>query len=98
VTPEIFIGYKNAAEIFEQYELYNNRQIMGYQTNDAVRDAFINSCFFSKEEKENNRFSHILWLPLQDVDNSYLCFKISFQSFLDSLIEGFIFHFLLRFL
>jgi hypothetical protein len=60
MTPEIFIGYKNPSEIFEQYELYNNSQYMGCQTNDAIREVFINSCFFAKEEKENNRFVHTL--------------------------------------
>jgi hypothetical protein len=36
---------------------------MGFQTNDAIIDTFINSCFFAKEGKENNRFAHILWQP-----------------------------------
>jgi hypothetical protein len=84
MTPEIFIGYKNSSEIFEQYELYNNRQSMGCQTNDAIREAFINSCFFAKEEKENNRFAHTLWQPLQDGDNSYCGIKIPIKTFKDS--------------
>jgi hypothetical protein len=48
MTPETFIGYKNSSEIFEQYELYNNRQSIGCHTNDAIIEAFINSCFFDK--------------------------------------------------
>ena len=48
MTPEIFIGDKISSEIFEQYDLYNNRQSMGCQTNDAIIEAFINSCFFAK--------------------------------------------------
>jgi hypothetical protein len=60
MTPEIVIRYKNAAEIFEQHELYNNSQSMVYQTFDAIRETFINSCFFALEEKENNRFAHTL--------------------------------------
>jgi hypothetical protein len=84
VTDEIFIGYKKAAEIFEQYELYNNCQSMGYQTNVAIREAFINSCFFVKEEKENNRLAHTLWQPLQDGDNSYCGIKIRLIMFKDS--------------
>jgi hypothetical protein len=58
VSPEIFIGYKDVAEIFEQYELFNNQQSMGYQIYYDIREVFINSCFFAKEEKENNRFAH----------------------------------------
>jgi hypothetical protein len=52
ITPEIFIGYKNLSDIFDQYELYNNRQSMGYQTNDAIREGFINSCFCTKKKKK----------------------------------------------
>jgi hypothetical protein len=80
-TPEIFIGYKNAAEIFVQYELYNNRQKIGCQTNEAIREGFINSCFFAKEEKENNRFAHTLWESLQKGDNSYYGVKIPLKRF-----------------
>jgi hypothetical protein len=71
MTMEIFFRSKYASEYFEQYELYNHRQLLGCQTNDAIREAFINSCFFAKEEKENNRFTHTLWQPLQDGDISY---------------------------
>jgi hypothetical protein len=83
-TPEIFIGYKNAAEIFEQIELYNNRQKMVFQTKEAIREGFINSCFFAKEEKENNRFSHTLWEQLQSGDNSYYGIKIPLKKFHNS--------------
>jgi hypothetical protein len=51
MTAEIFIWYKNAAEIFEQFELYNNRQSMEGQTNNAIREAFINSWILVKKRK-----------------------------------------------
>jgi hypothetical protein len=57
---------------------------MGCQTNDAIREAFINSCFFTKEEKEINRFVYTLWQPLQDGDNSYCGIKIPIKTFKDS--------------
>jgi hypothetical protein len=84
VTPEIFIGYMNAAEIFEQYDLYNNYQSVGSQINDAIKEAFTNSCFFAKEEKENNRFAHTLGQQLQDGGNSYYGIKIPIKAFIDS--------------
>jgi hypothetical protein len=52
MTPEIFIGYKNAGEIFEQYELYNNRQSMGCQTNDAIREVSSIHAFLRKKRKK----------------------------------------------
>jgi hypothetical protein len=59
ITPAILIGYTNPSEIFEQYELYNNRQSMGCQTNDAIREAFINSCFLLKKR---NKITYLLIL------------------------------------
>jgi hypothetical protein len=40
---------------------------MGCQTKDAIREAFINSCFFDKEEKEKNRFAPTVWQPYKKV-------------------------------
>jgi nitrate reductase gamma subunit len=70
---------------------------MGCQTNDAIREAFINSCFFAKEEKENNSLLIHYGNHYKTMISLIVGSKLHEKLFMILLIEGFILHFLFVF-
>ena len=59
-TAQVFVGWKNAAEMIDQYQLMCNNQSTGIQVNEATREAFAYHNVRSKDAKRQ-RFSHTLW-------------------------------------
>jgi hypothetical protein len=57
---QIFVGFKNSAEILHQLQIFNRGQNVGLQDNECLREAFAMQTIMPRIAKKK-RYDHSLW-------------------------------------
>ena len=81
----IFVGLKDAAEIFGQTEtLCDNVSLLNH-TNDAVREQFAYNMIMTRAQKETRKFSHSPWANVSEMDPSVCGVYVNLADIADGL-------------